>query len=332
MRLKGLYTLFLALLLIGCSDNENFRINGTFDSSESSNIIMAYRSNGAYRTDVSAVREGKFEFFGSSDQPGVVELYDYNHRLLARLYARNGETFEIAVDRSQPLKTKVTGNEVSERWSAFLVDNADELEKGSQAANDLIAAYVQRHPADIVSTLLLTTLFDASAEAQRGDSLLSLIDAPARPSALTDDFAFMLRRSATAADSISTIRYADTDNETHILDVKDKPLTVIAFGRAGAFRTDSLVPAFDRLSRRKTGGAALLEIDFEPYGSTVTGASADTARWAIGRVPGGPASTALESLGIPSEPYFILADSTGRILYRGPHAGVAARLAADKLN
>lgn len=316
-----------------CTDNEQFRINGTIDSNTSTNIIVAYRSNGAYRSEMCAVREGKFEFFASSSQPALVEIFDHNFRAIARLYAANGETFEIAVNSAEPFLSKVSGNDISERYGAFINQNAAALARGGKDANDAIADYVGRHTNDIVSTLLLITQYDASTDAHRADSLMSLIEPAARPSALTESNNYMMQRlvASTATGKIGSLRYCDHNDSSRVLMPSQAKATLIAFDRSGDFRVDSTVPALDRLVRRFKKNINILEIDLEPYGSTVRNKVADSCRWTLGRVPGGLASTALDTLGIPFEPYFIVTDSTGQQVYRGGQAATAAAVAANIL-
>lgn len=310
----------------GCTDNEQFRVNGTVEGSTNTNFFVVCRANGEYKTDLIGVREGKFEFFVSSEQPTIVEIYDHNFVPQVRLYARNGETFDVSLNTTEPLRSKISGNDVTSRWCNFLRDNAATLARGGREANALIADYIGSHPDDVVSTLLFVTQYDLSRNVAEADSLLSLIRPEARPSALTDGINYILRRMVTssATGPLGSIRYSDNKDSSRVLNPRQAQANIIAFDRGGPYRNDSTVPVLDRLSRRYKKGVNILEIDLEPYGTTVRNQSSDTCRWALGRVPGGLASTALDSLGIPSEPYFIVTDSLGRQVYRGPHVATAA--------
>lgn len=320
--MKKFFGLTALLALAACTDTEQFRVNGVIEGNPTLNLRVGYYSDGAYQTQITAAREGKFEFYGSSKQPALVEILDYDYRPLARLYAANGETFEVEVDRSVPLAAKVTGNDISERWSAFLRENQEGMAKSTSEANSLIESYVAAHPTDIVSTLLMVTAYDAS-DPLRTDSILSLIEPKARPSALTESLNFMLQRLVAdeATDTIAALRYADRNDSATVLYPTHSMLTVIAFTRGGQFRDDSIVPATTRMAKIKD--VQILEIDLDPYSNTLKGRS-DTLAWAVGRIPGGIAGDGIDKLGVPSAPYFIVTDSCGAQLLRSPSPGATA--------
>ncbi|MDE6121566.1 MAG: hypothetical protein K2F63_07220, partial [Muribaculaceae bacterium] len=115
----------LSLLLAGCTDTSQFRVNGTIAGKPTLNLRVGYYADGAYRTTVTAAREGEFEFYGTSRTPALVTVMDYDYRPLGALYAVNGETYEMTLDRDKPFSADVRGNDVNEEWSRFLRDKAD---------------------------------------------------------------------------------------------------------------------------------------------------------------------------------------------------------------
>lgn len=312
----------LALVLTCCTDNEQFRVNGVIEGNPTINLRVAYYADGAYQTQITAAREGKFEFYGSSKQPTLVEVLDYDYRPLFRLYASNGETFEIKIDRNNPLGATISGNDVSERWSAFLRDNQQALSSTPAAANEAIARYVSSHPSDIVSTLLMVTAYNAKSNAVAADSILGLISPQARPSMLTESFNFMIQRLITneTGDTIHRLRYADRNDSVKVFDTSAKDYSLIALSRNGSLRDDSIIPVLSKLLKYKN--VQTIELDLEPYANSLRGRS-DTLKWKIGRIPGGLAGDGIEQLGIPSEPYFIVTDSAGAQLMRTPSPGKA---------
>ncbi len=318
------------LLLWSCTDNEQFRVNGVIEGKPSINLRVSYYADGAYHTLVTAAREGKFEFYGSSKQPTVVEITDYDYRPLVRLYASNGETFDIELDRARPLAAKISGNETTDRWSKFLREHESALTSSPAEANTAIAEYVSANPTDIVSTLLMVTAYDNRTDMEAADSVMALIDPVVRPSSLTESNTFMMQRlmNEEAHDSLSLIRYADRDDSIRSFDPSKRRLCVLALDRGGKFRDDSIVPALKRISKLKNIG--VLELDLEPYANALKSGS-DTLAWKMGRVPGGLAARGIERLGIPGEPYFIVADSTGAQLLRTASPGVMAAFVKHKL-
>ncbi|MDE6208043.1 MAG: hypothetical protein K2M55_09570 [Muribaculaceae bacterium] len=326
-RALSLLCLPLLLLVAACTDTEQFRVNGTIDGNATMNLRVTYYADGAYRQLITAAREGKFEFFGRSSHPTLVDIYDYDNHLLARLYAANGETFEVAVDRSRKLGAEISGNEVSERLARVYRDSADVFTADAVRANAAVASYVAAHPSDVVSTLLMLTVFDASAAPLYADSLMASIDHDARPTAIVEGYNFLLQRlvSEEATGAVTPFRYAMRGDSTAFFRPEDRPLSLLVFDRSGDYRSDSVAPALNRLARRHAKSLTILELDQEPYGSLVS-VQPDTLRWTIARVPGGVAGQGIGRLGIPSEPYFIVCDSIGSQLYRGPHISVAERI------
>ena len=320
--MKNLIFLLAVLLLWSCTDTEQFRVNGIIEGKPTLNLRVGYYADGAYQTQITAAREGEFEFYGSSKQPTLVEIMDYDYRPLARIYASNGETFDIELDQAKPLAARISGNDVTERWSAFLRDNQEALTTSKSKANEVVANYISSHPADVVSTLLLVTQYNAG-DAAEADSVMALIDPKARPSALTESFNFILQRlvSEQATDTIAPFRYANKNDSVRIFDPADSPLNLLVFDRGNNFRTDSVVPALSRLAKKKQ--LKILELDLEPFANTLKGRS-DTLPWTVGRMPGGVAAFGIEHLGVPSEPFFIVADSTGAQPLRPRYPAAAA--------
>lgn len=84
-RILYLAALVLALAAGACSDTEQFRVNGTIKGKPSQNLRVGYYADGVFHSQITAAREGEFEFFASSSQPAVLEITDYEYRPLGRL-------------------------------------------------------------------------------------------------------------------------------------------------------------------------------------------------------------------------------------------------------
>lgn len=329
--MKKTYTaIFVAACLaaVACTNNEQFRVNGTIEGNPTINLRVGYYADGAYRTQITAAREGEFEFFGTARQPAVVDIYDYDYRLLGRLYARNGQTIDVKLARSNPYDISINGDETSSQWADFLRQNADSLRAGGTAANSVIARYIDTHRDNILSTLLLTTAFDSHIQPELADSLLAMIDPSARPSALTDGYNYLLQRvvAETASEPVLPIRYVDRNDSVRIFKPSDKPYSIILMSDADSWRGDSVVPLLRRLEKGKDKKLAVLDLgldtddaDWKRY----TGA--DSAAWTQAWVPGGPVAASVERLAVPRLPYFVVCDSTGTQICRTPWASVAGK-------
>lgn len=308
--------LFIACtaVLCACTNNEQFRVNGTIAGKTTMNLRISYYSDGGLHTIVTAARDGEFEFFGASRQPTVVEICDYDHRPLSRLYAANGETFEVFIDKDNPANNKVSGNDVSERWSRVVADNADNFAGDKAGANDAVASYIAAHPDDIISTLLLITAYDASANPAMADSLLSSIDPQARPSALTDGFNFLMQRLVTdnATDTISAITFVN-DNKARQFTPAGNAASLLAFTDDDDRDYDMLAERIEQAAKKKKS-IAYYDLRTNPSRQSF---EEDTFVRVTGRLPGGVAAKDVFTLGIPAVPFYIVTDSAGIQHYRG---------------
>lgn len=192
--------LLVSVLLGACGDSGRFAVQGTVEGGRSMNLRYVFYNGDAFMQGITAVRDGRFTFEGTAPQPVMIELYDNDYRLLGRLYAAKGDEIECHIDPASPYRMQASGRKDLERWSSWLRDHAAELATPA-VADSLVADYVGRNPADIVSTLLLTTIFDASTPdgLHKADSLLSLIGPEVRPFNLTQSLVAMIEDNIGAA-------------------------------------------------------------------------------------------------------------------------------------
>ena len=324
---SGLTILFGILLFAGCTNNEQFRVNGEIEGKPTMNIRVSYYADGAQRSIVTAAREGEFEIYGSSKQPTMVEITDYEYRPLVRLWAANGETFEVKIDRTKPYDVRVDGNEVSTRWAKFLNDNAESFSAGRDSTNAAIARYIDANRSDIVSTLLLITAYDSSADPFMADSLMALLTAEARPTGLTDGYNFLLQRLVTESvtDTIAPFYYEHRDS-AHLVDLGKSRSNILAFTEENASNYVPLADRLEKAARKK--GIKVYDLRIDPSRG---GYVPDSIKRTVGRIPGGIAGRGVDRLGLPFIPYFIVTDSAGVQFYRGPASERAIQV-ADSLS
>ncbi len=326
-RLLTIIATTLVLLAVSCSDSEQFRVNGTIEGKPTMNLRVGYYADGAYRTLITAAREGEFEFFGRSASPAVLEIMDYDYRPLARLLVKNGETYEVTADPKNRFNVRLSGSAVNERWASFLKTNGADLAAGSMVP---VESYVGEHPDDVLSTVLLITEYNSAYDPESADSLMNLIAPSARPSALTEAYNHMLQHlvTETALGPVSDITYLDRSDSLRSFSPA-APYSVIVFSTIGAARSDSVVPAVKRLFKAKDRHPAVLDILLDTDTAMwKRGTRPDSAQWAQGWLPGGLAAPGVSAMGVSALPFYIVCDSTGRQLYRGRHAAVASAVAA----
>ena len=235
----------------------------------------------------------------------------------------NGDEIDVTIDPKSPAAMKVEkGNEAAIRWAQWLNANAKILDgRNSKAINALVAKYVKAHPQDIVSTLIVTTVYDASADPEGASKLLSSIAPEARPTALTDAFATLLTYADTSAGKrrVSPLTLMAQGDTVTTFSPRKHRLSLLVFSDENSGRADSIVPALRRLRKAHTD-KALGIIDISLDTDTLAWQSStrnDTATWDAAWGTGGIASAALRPLAIPRLPYFIVTDSVGSQIYRG---------------
>lgn len=311
-------SLLWCITLWSCGDSETFTIKGTVDGNANINLRFIYYTNGSLQRGLTAAREGKFEFKGASQTPVMVEILDNDYRPLGRVYVSNGDELECKLTRNAPNAISVAGNDVSERWAAFVNKNEEAL--AGQGANAVIEEYIAKNPADIVSTLLMLTAYDASQDAARADSVMASISQDVKPAAMVDGFNSLLQRLVTesATDTIATLNYLNMRDSLVDMNPGAKTLSLIVLSDENSGRKDSIVATLRHLNR-KALRAKLQTIDISLDRDTATWHKTfrtDTATWQQGWMAGSLASPGIERLGIERLPYFIVTDTAGAQLLR----------------
>lgn len=336
---KYLYKLLIALPLMlifaACGNDDEFTIRGKIKDNPTLNLRIIYYGNGALQTAITAANEGEFEFHGNTKRPAIIEIYDNDYRIIGRAYAVNGETIECEFDRNDVNNVKLSGNAVVEEWSKFLTKNAEGLRLRGRIANRLVADYIKANPDNVLSSILLLTSYDSSENALQADSLLSSISAAARPHDLVDGYNFMIQRlvSNKAMGKVVPIPYFAKGDSLIIYNPSRSELSLIALSNSESGRMDSILPALRRLHNLATD-KKLKIMDISVDQDTLAwqrSVRQDSAKWAQGWVAGSVASPGLNTLGISRVPYFIVCDSSGKQLYRGPSIVEAEKLLKTKL-
>lgn len=307
-----------ALLTSSCGDSEHFRIKGVIEGNPTMNLRVSYMSDGKYVPIITAARDGEFEISGVSSYGTVVEISNYENKLLGRTYAVNGEEIELILSPDDPNRIEAEGSAIAGRWASFLHDNAEVFAGG--AADSMIAEYVGRHPEDIVSTLLLITSYDSSRNPAEADSLLQLIEPAARPASLTEDFNNLLQRMVAqgAAGSVTPFHFLDRRDSIRLFRPSDAEVALLVFDNNRCGRADSIVPTLKKLNKRH-GGTKLQILEMSIDGDTTAwkrDTRMDTASWNQAWGAGGYGARGISRLAIPGVPYCVVCDSTGRQVLR----------------
>ncbi len=326
--LRGLAACLLACLLTACGGDDKFTISGEIAGAPSMNLYMKYYGNSATLSAVTVANAGKFEFTGHSSKPTLVEIMDNEANTLGCLFMQNGDKASIVIDRRNPFLMKVTaGNEANTGFAAFANKHADALAGPDHAAaNALIEDFINSNASSAAGAMLMAIAYDTRIDPTHADSLMRVVADRTGAGAMLDGYLSTMTEFAMTggeAARIDTLRYRPREMDTTLyFTPKGKLPTLIAFTTERDARRDSIVPHFRRIT--KQGNARVL--DFMLCRDTMTWRSAvrwDTATWQQAWAPGGIFARDVDRLAIPSLPYYIIADTAGRQIYRGSSLAAA---------
>lgn len=329
--------LLTALCLTGCGGPESFKITGEVTDGSTINLYVKYHGANAVRTGVTAARQGKFEAEFSSPEPTIVEILDNEYNILARMFLKNGDEMNVTIDRANPTASKVTGNEISQRWSDVINEHTAELTSGdSKKINEMIEAYIKANPSDPVGALMFAEFYDSSTDPVHAMEVMEMIDIDARPAGVLDPCATIVSRFADAESygKVKPIKYRVAESDSvRIFSPCDKKVSLISLSNENSKRSDSIVPELKKIAKNFPS-KKLQVIDFVLYsdtGSFKRVTYRDSATWIQAWLPGGILGKGLAELSVPDMPYFIVTDSSGMQLYRGTSPTEASEIIKDAL-
>lgn len=335
VKIRLILKLAMAAVLLctaACGSSDTFTVSGSIAGNPSMNIRVIYYTDGKVFTGVTAVRDGDFAFEGTAPEDALVELYDNEYRLIGRIVARNGDKIKVEYDPADHSSLQIKGNPASERWAEFSRKTAD---ADASARNAAVVDYVSANPGDPLSAMLVMTEYDCrEGSASIADSLLTLLAPEARAADITAGYNAVLDHlnSTTSRSTVSTIPYLAPGGRTKVFNPRRADISLIAVSKRGDGR-DSIVAVLRKLHDHKTKQHLEL-IDLSIDADTISwslGVRRDSVKWTVGWVAGSISGLALDRLGVPSVPYFIVTDSAGRQLWRGTEIDEARKYILSQL-
>lgn len=326
MKFRLIIAAFIAVVAAACGDDTQFRVTGEVQGLGTRTINMFYVADGAVHQEGQPAIDGKFDLHGVLGEYTIVELFTAQRALIARMIVKNGQTINCKLDLDNPYVIELKGNKPVEQWSEWIRQNAGVIEIGdSRQVNNLVADYVINHRDDILSSALMLTTYYAPDNESQADSLFALIAPTARPDKLVDDYRLLLSYNNSAhlnAKMRPFSLYSYGDSTEHYAPGKAS-YTLFYFANQ-EHRRDTIVRAidaiYDNYSRRR-----LKVLDVSCAADTLSWKRErpDSLKWTRVWTPGGVASATFDHLNIPRLPYYILADSSGKQVYRGGSVTVA---------
>lgn len=325
------------MMLTACSDAEQFTIEGSISGANAQSVTLTYFADGGLKNATVTAVNGTFHFTGQSATPtlALLTVAPDNVRI-ATLVVKNGDNMTVEADLADPFSTAVSGNSESEATAKWIKDNSQLLKKRSAGAiNKAIADYVTTNPKSLASTAILTGFFLSDGFESKADSLYSILDQSVRPIEMTQAFnsviSTYLARQNQEKISFLTL-YERCDSMVHINPLRHSA-TLICILDENRQARDSVAPVLRQLtSRYKRDRLMALELSTAPDSSQWRASiGRDSVQWPQTWVQGSVSAAPIRKLNIARVPYYIVADSTGRAIYRGTSITQARKTVENKL-
>lgn len=327
MKIINLILLALALCVTACGSDDSFTVLATVDGLGTQNVRAVYRSGGRVNVQPSMALDGKFQFSGSVPQPTLVELYTGSRALIGSLVVCNGETVEVTYKLNEPGVMTAKGSRISEQMARFKTDNAEAFNSGNaEAVNRAVEKYVSDNRDNAASPYIVLAMYDPSLDPVMADSLFSMIDPKVRPAG---DLVSSFRESlALGLDTLSVFNplelYTTGDSVTTVAPRGGRGVLLALSALNDAEPHDSLVKRLNTVHDSLKKRVRVVELSV--VGDTgVWNAQIKSIKPRYTRCwePGGIASPALGRVAVRRLPWYVAADSTGRIVYAGDELGAA---------
>lgn len=330
------YILFFAAFftLSGCGSDDECVITCEIEGLGNKGIELMYADRGVKRLSFHPV-DGKVEMRVNLPRPALIEAFTLGNTRLFSIIGQNGDEISVKMKLDDPASLKVEGNEPSASYARITAANDSLLKKGTEdEVNALITREIHAAPSSMASTMLLINFFNTAGHELQADSLLNTISADARPTWLSGSFASTLgsQLSAMVKNEVPSISI-HTGSDTMVRfnpSLQSYNLLVLSDRRKPDSITKRLRSLRKDLKQRRLG---ILEVsiatDTATWKETI---SADSARWQQAWVPGGAGNQQIRNLAVPKVPYFIVADSSGKYVYRGQSLYTADTLIRSRLN
>ena len=306
----------VAWLASSCS-SDSFKIDGNVEGLGTQNVHIVYQGDNGAVDNIMPTHENEIKVKCHSSRLTVVTVMDMRGQIIARFAASNGDhiSFTGHIDHLDAIK--VSGNDVTDEWMEFREANASLYNRQPNPELDAaIEKYVKANPKRVSSTLLL--LYDhGNLMDNDKTSLLSIIDPEARPDYLIASVEWLAKfYSTTTMKVLHTLNLCGSSGDFETLVIDSQPSLLYFWGKKNEDRRNVVNEIKALCTDKPQVMVADILLDADTLGWSVTSRTVG-ATWKHYWVPGGVMDNALKDLRIPTTPYFVATDSTGKIVYRG---------------
>lgn len=270
--------------------------------------------------------EGAFHGKYPLSKPAVVYISPIAQGRTVPFFVKPGDKITITGNSTEPMEWTVTGNKVNEKLTAWRLENAAVLEHGSaESVNNLVAAYVRKNPDEQAALIILCTFFDRYADDALFRKLWTSLDSKLRePETLAifgrADLAETVTGKLPPLPKSFKARYLDDSLVT--VNLKDARKTLFWVRSSNADHSSSVDSIRKIFRNADAKRLRLVTVSFDNDSSSMIRAfrydsiPAEVPLWA----PDAETGALAAQLSVDRTPYFLLADSLGRVLYRGDNA------------
>ncbi|MGN1246858.1 MAG: DUF4369 domain-containing protein [Muribaculaceae bacterium] len=325
----------VALLCAACS-SDHFTIEGAIADGGTQNVRVIYATDDGYECAWVTMQEGRFTYQGVSEELVPVWVCNQQKKVIATVLLKNGDDVKIEGSLAAPYSTKVSGTDANEEWSEFIVAHSDDFSNENYAATDAaIEEYIAANQGNVVSTLLLMGNYSDLTNKKKVDALLAKIEIDARPESVMRGFYAMqaMRADLTDKDRMATMTlWSDRDSMENVRPYGTSLSIYYFWNPDDRMRYNDFHTIKDFGKELNSKRLQIVDVNLDSdtlrWKSILRNDSASWRRyWAVG----GVVNNYVRSLNLTSTPYYILADSTGRMLYHGDNFAAARKLIENKL-
>ena len=315
---KILYTIFISLtsLVFMSCGSDSFTIEGQLNDAGTQNLRFVYLSDGKVSSQWIPSVGGKFTMQGNSENLTVVYIFSSRMKFINHTAIKNGETIQLSGTIADNYNITAEGSEINDQWNAIIRDNAAAFAKNDHnSADKAIADFVKNNPENIVSTLLLTCDYTGCDFS----SLLETVDESAKPEQIVSLYDNDIQNATENAIRLTPFSIRDNRDSLVILNTKSKAFNVLYFWFDNKDKLHN-----EYIKKLKSLDSKSVEISDIYLNYDTTGWRAvlkkDSTEWKHYRTVAGAVDKSIESLNVKGMNFIIVADSTGRQIYRGQSA------------
>lgn len=317
--LASLWCGIVLLALAACSGVGQFTVTGKLRGLGITNVRVAYRNaDGSITEKMVGVQDDEFRFNGEVAEATLLVVSDIQGMQLFRTVVNAGDEITVEGERARLNEVKIRGNETGEAWSQFISTNSALYAMPShEKLDEAIEKFVKENPDNLLSTVLL--LVDYSNESGKLEALLATINDKVKPASIMLDYnemSTLLSTQSNEALKLMTFYGEQGSFVTFNPNAVGRSVLIFWDNATGSKRRAMMnqLEAIDLSQKNVMLADVYFETDTSGWRSSWRNDPVDAVHyWA----PQGTMHAHLKALNIVSLPTVIVADSTGRQLYRG---------------